>query len=99
MGKVDIVKQFESELKKNVAEMKKIRPFNRLQQLLDEYGYFEGARILINREETSGLRELFLAGKQDISIESLALSEKFKSLFTEDELKKCSEKLPNLTKK
>lgn len=93
MEKVDLVRQFESELKKNVAEMKKMRSFNRLQQLLDEYGYFEGARILINKGKTSGLADLFAAGKQEISIESLALKEKFQSLFSEEELKKCRRKL------
>lgn len=90
---MDLKQLFESQLKENVAEMKKIRPFNRLQQILNEYGYFEGAKILINKEETSGLADLFAAGKQEISIESLALKEKFQSLFTDKELKKCKRKL------
>lgn len=89
----DLKAQFELQLSKNVLEMKNIRPFNRLQQMLNEYGYFDGARKLINGEKTSGLTELFLKGKQDISIESLALSEKFQSLFTEEELEKCRRKM------
>lgn len=93
MKKNDLIKQFEFELNKNVIEMNKLRKFNGLQRILDEYGYFEGARKLINKDETVGLADLFAAGKKEISIEFLALDERFKSLFTKDELKKCRCKL------
>ncbi|WP_395765476.1 hypothetical protein [Elizabethkingia anophelis] len=85
--------KFESQLAKNVDEMKKIRSFAQLQRLLNEYGYFEGGRRLINGKETSGLTDLILVGKSHLSIEYLALSEEFQSLFTDDELKKCRQKL------
>lgn len=93
MKNLELILQFESELKKSVVEMNKIRSFNRLQQLLNEHGYYNGARILIGKDKTSGLADLFAAGKQEISIEFLALDERFRSLFTEDELKKCKKKL------
>ncbi|AKH95406.1 hypothetical protein [Elizabethkingia anophelis] len=85
--------KFESRLAENVDKMKKIRPFTQLQRLLNEYGYFEGARRLINGKETSGLADLILVGKSHLSIEYLALSEEFQSLFTDGELKKCRRKL------
>ncbi|OPC62430.1 hypothetical protein BAY13_06310 [Elizabethkingia bruuniana] len=85
--------KFESQLAENVDEMKKMRPYTQLQRLLNEYGYFEGARRLINGKETSGLADLILVRKSHLSIEYLALSEEFQSLFTDDELKKCRQKL------
>jgi len=93
MKKSELIKQFEFELRMNVVEMNKIRRFNRLQQVFEQYGYYEGAKILLNKDETEGLVTLFDAGKTEISIEFLALSEKFQSLFSDDELKKCRRKL------
>lgn len=85
--------KFEIQLATNVSEMEKIRSFRQLRLLLDKYGYFEGAKRLINGKETLGLGDLILAGRIDLSIEYLALLEEFQSLFSEDELKKCRRKL------
>lgn len=85
--------KFEIQLATNVSEMEKIRSFRQLRLLLDKYGYFEGAKRLINGKETLGLRDLILADRVDLSIEYLALLEEFHPLFSEDELKKCKRKL------
>ncbi|MEI3791550.1 MULTISPECIES: hypothetical protein [unclassified Chryseobacterium] len=85
--------KFEVHLATNVSEMEKIRSFRQLKLLLDKYGYFEGAKRLINGKETLGLRDLILADRVDLSIEYLALLEEFQPLFSEDELKKCRRKL------
>lgn len=93
MDIADLKLKFEFQLAKNVSEMKKIHSFKQLQRMLNEYGYFEGAKKLIDGHGTSGLADLLIAGRADLSIEQLALSEEFQSLFNEDQLKKCKQKL------
>lgn len=89
----ELIKKFELQLANNVIEMKKYGRFSQLQKLLNEKGYYDGAKILINKDETSGLSDLMISGKADISIEHLALNKEFQPLFTADELKKCKHKL------
>lgn len=93
MDNPDLRAKFELQLAKNVIEMNKIRRFPILQRMLNEHGYFYGAKRLINGEETSGLAELFNAGKQHLSVEALALQVEFQPLFSESELKNCRNKL------
>ncbi|BEV05939.1 hypothetical protein [Chryseobacterium gambrini] len=93
MDTTDLKLKFEFQLANNFLEMKKIRSFKNLQLLLDKYGYYKGAKRLINGQETTGLRDLILADRIDLSIEYLALLEEFRPLFSEDELKKCKRKL------
>lgn len=93
MDTTDLKLKFEFQLADNFLEMKKIRSFKSLQLLLDKYGYFEGAKRLINGQETTGLTDLILADRVDLSIEFLALLEEFQPLFNENELKKCRRKL------
>lgn len=89
----NLKKAFELQLANNVIEMKQYDRFSKLEQILSSNGYFEGARILINKSDTTGLRDLLLAGRPDLSIEGLVLKPEFRELFEEDELKKCKRKL------
>lgn len=93
MDFTELEMKFEIQLIVNISEMEKIRSFRQLRFLLDKYGYLEGAKRLINGQETIGLRDLILADRIELSIEYLALLEEFQPLFSEDELKKCRRKL------
>ena len=85
--------EFELQLSKNVTEIKKHGRFTRLQNFLNEHGYLKGAKILIQKDGTSGLTELFDKGQQQLSIENLALQEKYQPLFSPEDIKNCKRKL------
>lgn len=93
MNKEELRSKFEFQLANNVIEMKKYGRFSQLQRILDDKGYFEGAKMLVNKSDTSGLRDLLLANRKDLSIEHLVLLEEFQPLFTQDEITKCKRKL------
>lgn len=66
----------------------------RFLEMVREHGGVEAARLLLaNPEAQSGLTELWLLGRPDLSMEHLVTSEGFASLFSDDERRKARERL------
>jgi len=66
-------------------------------QMLAEHGGVETAkRLLATKEPQSGLFELYHIGLLHESMEAVVLQEKFKALFTEDELAEAHKRLEEL---
>ena len=59
-------------------------------------GVAAAKRLLSSNAPQSGLFELWECGRLDISMEALVLSPRFRSLFTEDELKIAGQRLKDL---
>lgn len=66
-------------------------------QMLEEHGGVETARRLLAKSEPqTGLFELWQLGLLHESMEAVALQEKFKVLFTDDELAEARRRLEEL---
>jgi len=66
-------------------------------QMLAEHGGVETAkRLLAANEPQTGLFELYHLGLLHESMEAVVLQEKFRSLFTEDELSEAHQRLDEL---
>lgn len=69
----------------------------RLIQMLSEYGGVETAKKLIHSNDLSyGFEVLWEAGKLDLTVEALVIKEKYSSLFEQEEIKICEDKLKSL---
>lgn len=69
----------------------------RFMQMVNEQGGLSTARRLINSPNYSeGLTRLWELKRLDISMEATVLQEPWRQLFTEEELKKASDKLIRL---
>ena len=63
-------------------------------QMVEERGGLQAAkRLLINGAPQDGFIKLWELGRLDLSMESVVLSKRFRSLFTEVELKVAKERL------
>jgi hypothetical protein len=83
---LDIYRKAKSEAKYNAQ---------RFLQMVVEHGGLEAARMLIHSETVSeGYAALWERGRLDLTVEAMILeTQKYHSLFTEDELQVCSQRL------
>lgn len=67
---------------------------SRFQQMLAENGGVDTAKILLQKKELSeGLIDLFDIGRQDLSVEHIALKPEYQEIFTETELAEAKRRL------
>ena len=65
-----------------------------LRKMVHDHGGLEAAHLLLAAPEAqSGLTELWLLGRIDLSVEPLALTPEFAPLFSEDELNRARARL------
>jgi hypothetical protein len=92
----DLERKFYNEMKNIYIKADRecgYRP-TRFLQMLSEKGGVETAKSLIKKPGgTEGFEKLCLLGRLDLSIEALVIKEEFKSLFTDEDIKLCREKL------
>lgn len=62
-------------------------------QMIGKYGAVEATRKLIQAPTTSGLTELYLVSRLDLSLEWLVVQDRYRALFTEDELRRADKTL------
>ena len=63
------------------------RPPTRLLNMICQHGGVEAAKVLLNKPDVSmTYSELHYAGRPDLTVEALVLSERWQSLFTDEEL-------------
>jgi len=66
-------------------------------RMIDEYGGVEAAkRLLAKKEYQEGFTRLWREGRLDISMEALVIQERFRPLFTEDEIAESHRRLDDL---
>ncbi len=65
----------------------------RFLQVVSERGGVDAAKHLIGGEVQDGFVRLTLAGRSDLTMESLMLEERFRPLFSEDELSLARQRL------
>ena len=88
--------QFEIDLKEKVNEMvtKGIHRPTEFLKMVEKYGYFETSKRLVSqRNNTYGFTKLLFVGRTDLSIESLVVDDKYRSLFSESVVKLCERRL------
>lgn len=62
--------------------------------MLNEYGGLNTAKRLLHGDKLSdGFIKLWECGRPDLTVEVLVIKPKYKSLFTEDEIKKAKRRL------
>ena len=78
--------EFGQELFDGYLEAKTRYHYNaaRFLQMLDEHGGVETARRLLSGKEQSGLTEMYLCKRLDLTVEARVLNPKYESLFTPD---------------
>jgi hypothetical protein len=70
---------------------------SRFKQLVDQYHGVQAAKRLLGKHEIqSGLMVLCTAGELDNSMEVLVLQDKYRELFTEEELREAHQRLEDL---
>jgi len=67
-----------------------------LRMVMEMGGVAAAKRLLSSNVPQSGLFELWECGRLDISMEALVLNPRFRSLFTEEELKTDEQRLKDL---
>ncbi|MEW6047828.1 MAG: hypothetical protein AB1609_15340 [Bacillota bacterium] len=69
----------------------------RFVQMLSNYGGLETAkRLLASNETQTGLTELYLRGRLDLSMEALVVKDRFVGLFTREERERAVRRLLDL---
>lgn len=67
-------------------------------QMISEYGGLITAKKLLGENKVhDGLTALYLCGRLDLTVEKLVLQEKYRSLFTEEEIKTAKKRLSDLS--
>lgn len=99
---ISLEKQFEAELIYKMQRAKKECKYNptRFNQMLVQHGATETAKRLIrNGIETGhtsdGFATLCICGRTDLSMEASVCNPKYHQLFSQEEIKYCSELLGN----
>lgn len=66
-------------------------------QMISEYGGLATAKKLLGEDKVhDGLTALYLCGRLDLTVEALVTKEKYKSLFTEEEIRTAKKRLSEL---
>ncbi len=98
MKKENLIKEFEEEMKNLVPQMSKAgyKTFT-LERMVANHGYYESAkRLIANTEGSGGFKKLaFEKNKPELTIEHLALKDKYSPIFTATELQIANWKLTN----
>lgn len=95
MNQKELEQQLHDEFEATIPKVKAkgLRP-TKFISMLNEYGGYETAKKLIGtREASQGFADLLMKGLSHLSVESIVLQDKYKPLFTEEELKICRERL------
>ena len=66
---------------------------NEFRNMVLKHGGVQAAKRLINRPETSGLAELALRNKLELSMENLMSRERYHPLFTNEEIATAASRL------
>lgn len=91
----DLVRQFDRDME-GIYDGAKSIGYNatRFLMMLREYGGLETAHRLMQSDQVSdGFTELWMRGRQDLTVEALVLRQEYLELFTEDERRRASERL------
>ena len=96
----DLERQFKLELEDKMRRAKKECQYNptRFNQMLAKYGAVETAKRLIShakstRTVSDGFTTLYLCGRLDLTVEHSVCKEKYRPLFSPDEIAYCEELL------
>jgi len=93
----DLVAQFARDMDHLYQIEKKLgRTHRRLKRMLTEHGPVEAARLLVNKKNTEGLRNLQEDGLLTISVEAHVSNPKYSSLFDEATVRRAGDKLAAL---
>lgn len=96
MRKENLIREFEEEMKNLIPQMSKAgyKTFT-LERMVANRGYYETAKVLIaNTEGSGGFKKLaFEKNKPELTIEYLALKDKYSSIFTASELQTANWKI------
>lgn len=97
----ELGRQLMEELLESCTYMRKKLKYTpkRFQQMLADYGAVLTAKRLLAKDDMSGmtgLYELIKNDKPELSMEYIVMQEKYRSLFTDEEIKVCIDRLKKL---
>lgn len=93
---MDIYKEFDNEMMEIYFLSKKqlhYNPSRFLEMLKSEGGYMTAKKLLSYNEPSEGFTKLLLLGRLDLTVEAVVVKDKYRSIFTEVEIRKCKERL------
>jgi hypothetical protein len=93
--KTELKERFHAELESTIMELKNLKlNCSGLEKMLAARGGYETAKILIgSKEQSSGFTDLLLLGKKQISVEAKVIDERFRELFSDEEIKICKDRM------
>lgn len=94
-----LVDEFNKEMVAVYTKAKEECNYNatRYLQMISEYGGLRTAKKLLAEDKVhDGLTALYLCGRLDLTVEALVTKEKYKSLFTEEEIRTAKKRLSEL---
>lgn len=95
----NLIDEFNRDMVAVYTKAKKECNYNatRYLQMISEYGGLATAKKLLADNKThDGLTALYLCNRLDLTVEALVIKEKYKKLFTEEELKTAEKRLCGL---
>ena len=96
-----VTTRFDAEMEEIYFRAKREAKYNATYflQMVKEHGGLETAHRLLGSQSVGyGFAELLLAGRQDLTVEALALRPEYAQLFSADELRVAAERLKMQTR-